>query len=33
MDWIVPRMLVIIPVIVVVGIVFGRLRREFSLVT
>lgn len=28
MDWMVPRMLVIIAVIAVVGIVFGRLRRE-----
>ncbi len=28
MDWIVPRMLVIIPVIVLGGIIFGRLRRE-----
>ena len=28
MDWIVPRMLVMIPIIVVAGIIFGRLRRE-----
>ena len=28
MDWIAPRMLVIVATIVVVGIAFGRLRRE-----